>query len=444
MAKKQTEAKPYGLHPMFETIVAELSSSRPSFWGRVGHEIDPERISNKTAALFLRACKAIASDGHPPSTPILVLQRINSWHEQGKVDRKQLRAAQRLCEAALEDASAFNEEEIIAELAPKLRHDLEKKALEMGMDAFGKHGDQEQTSKLLARAKRIGLSNVSTGTRVTAAGVPQMAARTSMERISTGIDELDLEIGGGVKRGTMTIVTGSTGVGKSFFLDHFVANAISSKEPSAIATLELNEDDHYSRIVGNLTDLPYMDVVTYEEVTELANSRMMDLEQDGMLAFCSLKYFTPGAATVADIEEWLKAEEMMSGIRFTVLGVDYASLLAAAKPKARHEELGDIAKDLRAMAVRRNLWLVSPNQANAEGMDPKKTKTLQNHHSADSKAIPKNADLHITMNPRDDDTAILYHVAKHRHGKQHGDAGPIPHDFDRGRLCHLQRRGFVW
>lgn len=447
MAKKKItdEVRPYGLHPSFETIVAELAATRPSFWGRVGHEIDPDRFVDKGARLCLRACKAIAAEGAPPSTPAIVLQRVYSWLEAGKVDGEELKLAREICDAATEDAAGFNEESVVRELAPALRRALQKTALESGIQAFGKRGDLEQAEKLLARAKRIGVSDISIGSRLTPQTVSNVADKNKTVLMSTGIEELDTELKGGIRRGTMFIVTGSTGTGKSMMVDHMITHAITHKMPSAIATLELSEEDHHARIIGNLCDLPYEDILRYTEVASEADRRMRAVCEDGLVAFCSVKYFTAGAATVEDIEQWLEMEEMVHNVKIEVLGVDYAQLLAASphkKTAARHEALTEIAKDLRAMAVRRNLWLISPNQANGEGMDSKKTKILQNHHVAESKGVPKNADYHITINPRDDGASVLYHVAKNRHGPSYQDVGPLPHEFEKGRVVMIVRRGW--
>lgn len=450
VAKKKTiteEVAPYGLDPMFEVIVAELASSRPSFWGRIGHEIDPDRFTHKGAKLVLRACKAASAEGAPPAHPAVVLQRVRSWLEAGKVDATEYKEVKYICEAAIEDAAAYNEESIIKELAGPIKRVLEKTALESGFSAWGRRAELDQTERLLERAKRVGVTDISVGLHLGVATVQNVVDRNKTVLRGTGIDDLDLELRGGVRRGTMTIVTGSTGTGKSMFIDHMVAHAISQKTPSAIATLELSEQDHQARIIGNLCDVPYEDITRYPEVEQEASLRMNALIEDGIIAFCTVKYFTAGAATVADLEQWLDVEEMINGVKIEVLAVDYATLLAA-NPKtrnaARHEQITEIAKDLRALAVRRNLWLISPNQANGEGMDSKKTKILQNHHVAESKGIPKNADYHFTINPRDDGSTVVYHIAKNRYGVSNLDVGPLPHEFEKGRASSVVRRGWPW
>jgi hypothetical protein len=75
-------------------------------------------------------------------------------------------------------------------------------------------------------------------------------------------------------------------------------------------------------------------------------------------------------------------------------------------------------------------------------MDTRKTKRIQNHHSAESKGIPKNADYHITINPRDDGETVLLHIAKNRYGKSYGDVGPFAHEFEKGRISQITRRGW--
>jgi len=50
-----------------------------------------------------------------------------------------------------------------------------------------------------------------------------MSSFTSLERISTGIPEIDQIIGGGIPQGFLVAVTGEPGTGKTIFAIHFIA-----------------------------------------------------------------------------------------------------------------------------------------------------------------------------------------------------------------------------
>lgn len=62
------------------------------------------------------------------------------------------------------------------------------------------------------------------------------------EPISTGIDELDKLLHGGIEKGTVTIISGPTGAGKTNFGIQFAKEAASRGERSAIYTFEESEE----------------------------------------------------------------------------------------------------------------------------------------------------------------------------------------------------------
>jgi replicative DNA helicase len=432
----------YGFDPMFETIVVELSCSSVSFWNRVGQEVQPDRLGSPTNKLVLEACRSIGAEGRPPTSPVIVTQRLSRWHESGRLSVEELAAAKELLATAAEDAAAFDEDQVVAELAPVLRRAMEHTALKTGFDRFSKKRSLEDVERILSKAKRLGASDTGAGSRLGKHTVAFCRERTNIERLRTGVPDLDGELRGGSKRGTYCIVSGATGSGKSMFIDHVVAESVSYGIGSAIATLELGEEDHHARIMGNLVDIDYDDILCRDASAREAEERLGVLEENGLLGFCSVKYFTPRATTVPDLDEWITVEEQKYKQKIEVVGVDYGTLLAGTEKKVKHEEMTDIAESLRAWAKRRGLWLWVGNQVSGEGMNSKKVKKVENHHGAESKGIVKTADLHVTINPRDDGESIMWHVAKNRHGPAGGDVGPLPVEFEKGRVAPVVRTGW--
>lgn len=433
----------YGLDPLFERIVAELCAVRSQFWGRIGKDIDPERIGDPDAKLALQIARSVAYEtkNAPSSAPVLI-QRAQRWHAQGKLSADALGSVRELFLDAIDDGEGFDGDMIATELAPVLRRELEKAALEVGYDHFAKRKDMGQVEAMLAKAKRIGSVDLSQGSRLGSSIVQGIVQRASYTRRPFGVRELDSALGGGQRRGTYCVISGSTGAGKSMFCDHAVAEHVSFGWACAVATLELSEDDHHARIIGNLVDLPYDDILRYPDVALESEKRLRVLEEDGLLGFCTVKMFTARSTTVADIDEWLDIEEQIAGRKIETVVVDYGTLLSDPEKKVRHEEMSSIAEQLRTLAVTRDVFLMVPNQANAEGMNSGKTKRLENHHSADSKGIPKTCDLHITLNPRDDGETLMFYVAKNRHGASGEEVGPLPVEFEKGRIAPAIREGW--
>lgn len=62
------------------------------------------------------------------------------------------------------------------------------------------------------------------------------------ESISSGVDEIDRLVGGGIERGTVTILTGPTGVGKTLLGAHFVSAAARRGERAVLYSFDENAD----------------------------------------------------------------------------------------------------------------------------------------------------------------------------------------------------------
>ena len=95
------------------------------------------------------------------------------------------------------------------------------------------------------------------------------------KQISSGIDGLDTLIGGGLERGTVTIISGPTGIGKSTTATEFLETAASEGVSGLIYLFEENDDTfvHRSEALGiPVTELQERNLLTVEEVEPLAMS----------------------------------------------------------------------------------------------------------------------------------------------------------------------------
>lgn len=65
----------------------------------------------------------------------------------------------------------------------------------------------------------------------------------STERVSTGIINLDDKVSGGLVKGTMNLITGKTGTGKTAFCSNFIREGARQGEPGVYVTTEEREED---------------------------------------------------------------------------------------------------------------------------------------------------------------------------------------------------------
>jgi KaiC/GvpD/RAD55 family RecA-like ATPase len=106
-----------------------------------------------------------------------------------------------------------------------------------------------------------------------------------MERISTGIDELDAKLSGGYVKGKGILVTGASGTGKTIFALHFIyRSCLDGKKCMLIATEETPEDIlHQGGILGlDLNKYYENGLLTIERVFE---SRSVQADQKKKYGF---------------------------------------------------------------------------------------------------------------------------------------------------------------
>ena len=71
-----------------------------------------------------------------------------------------------------------------------------------------------------------------------------------MERITTGIQNLDQTIEGGFKKGSINLVEGGPGSGKSIFGMQYLVNGIKKGENGVYITFEEEQDNVIENMAG--------------------------------------------------------------------------------------------------------------------------------------------------------------------------------------------------
>lgn len=432
----------YTLDPIFERIVAQMLATSPAFFKRVGKHLASEIFREEDARTVVDVCRMIyEKSGKPPASSVFIRQRLRTLNDSGKLENNSMQAALQLLDDADEDADAYSASDVLEELLPVLQRFAQKGALESALETFSKRGDMSQVSDMLSQAIRIGAAESVLGSRLSSDVIDQIEDLRNAQKLTTGISELDASLSGGLDKGSLGFFIGPSGSGKSMSLSHVASEAVSNGRSVAYATLELGEVHVHARIMSNLTDICWEEIVHDPRSVKKAKERLKVLEEDSLLGFCTVRYFTPHATTMADIRQWVKEEEEAYGKTIDLVCIDYVALLSAPHKKSKHEELTDIAEDLRSLAVDRKCWVWSAAQVKASAHD-RKNKKITSDQAAGSMGISRTADLVITLNPRDEGATIMFRIDKNRNGRGGEDIGPLPHEFEKGRVCPVYRAGW--
>lgn len=433
-AKAKVET--YNLDPRFERIVTTLACVSPKFFKRIGRIVDPEAMQQEVCKLALRAVLSFAEDsGCGPGASVLVIQRLRRWMTDGKVTLEQIREVSQMLDDE-EDAGLPDENSVVSELAPILRHRFERDAAQLAVATYAKRGTWEKVTGLVQQASAVGVVDSSPGVTFGVDAFEELAKMRELSYLPTGILELDAFLDGGLRKGSEGVIVGSAGSGKSMFLDQATAHAVYLGQNVCLATLELPEAEHFARLTSNLTGIPTKSVL---------NGRMGDAKRaisalSRQLGACVVKYFTPQATTVEDVILWKRETEQRIGQQVSLLTVDYADKLTVTNANVRETDYkvqNRVYEALRIHAEQTGTWVWTASQAKrGDG----RRKRIDLDDVADSMGKVRVADLVVTLGLTEQQQDVNFYIAKNRTGRAMSTVGPLPTDFAMGRMAAISRR----
>ena len=441
--------EPYNLEPFFEQAVLTLAASHPRFWRKIGVHLDPECLGNvPLAKCVLGAVRLIAKDlGHGPGDPLILLQRLRRQSDEGQVTIEQIQAVSTMIDT-VEDGlpnglSGLDEDEVISELAPVLQRRLQSQAVLAAHDEFARHGDFASVQALVDQAGRIGRKDVVSGSRFGVQSLSVIDSVRNLQRLSTTIMELDLQIDGGPPRGTLSLVIGDYNAGKSMWLTCQAAECMRRGLFVGVATLELSEAYQYARLAAHLTGVPVNDILQTPVGLEEARRRLSLAEAH--LGVCRIGEFNPGACGWRELLQWVEEMEREEGIPMDALVIDYADKLSDPQVKDNNTYVlyRHVYEGLRhRIAQPRNMWVWTASQATRPDKDRDKGKRVEGKNVEGSMHKMRVPTLVVTLTPAEE--GILYFVDKNTFGKAKCQAGPFAHDFERSRMVPVEREFLDW
>ena len=452
-----TEKSFYWLDPRLERRAVYFACSSPRFWSRGGNEMEAENLNAEEARWALRAAKLVATEYTAPSSFILVLQRLRSLMDDGKVSYAEVGAVGDYLLAGEAD-EALSEEDVMSQLAPVLQKRLANRAVVTAMQEasapVGPEGPFPEFVKLVERSKRVGSAvHVDVGTVLGEGSYDVIEAAKHHKRLSTGIEDLDARLDGGPRRGGFTIWLGATNTGKSAALLQRMARALSLGFTCALATLELTPEEQFARLKANLTGIPTKEILDNPTCCR-------EWFDNNPIGRGYLQAFPSHATTVTDLRDWVDNIELAEGARLKLgrgqrnpidlLLIDYGDLLVPpATAGKRHQDSGygvgmHVFGELRTYAEGGRspgdgghpggpIW-VDTACAATRSQGHGKARPLGTDDIADSIHKSRRATLMISINPTEDGMTMFY-VAKNSHGPAKFEVGPLPSDFACARIA---------
>lgn len=181
-------------------------------------------------------------------------------------------------------------------------------------------------------------------------------------RIGIGMARLE-KITGGVRRGNLVLAGGRPGMGKTAFGISLALGAALQNHKVLFISLEMTKAEIAQRILSS--GLYERGAVEYTRMrsgpmTDKEIMRMCDVHAESKPIPIWLDAHSN--ATMAQIQGAVTFQKMRSGLDLVI--VDYLGLMAIDRERSKVDELGDISRGLKTMAMRNDVCVIALHQLN--------------------------------------------------------------------------------
>ena len=245
------------------------------------------------------------------------------------------------------------------------RQELER-AIMKSADLLEK-GDYDPVEKLIKDAVQISLQR-DMGTDYFADPRGRLThLKSSNGQNSTGWPVLDQKLYGGFNKGELQIFAGTSGSGKSLFMQNLSVNWTQAGLSGVYVTLELSEELSAMRIDSMMTDTK-----TKEIFKDLDNVEMKVKMRQKTAGHLRIKYM-PAQSTVNDLRAYCKELQIQTGMKIDFMCVDYLDLLMPVSAKVSPSDLfvkdKYVSEELRNLAKELNVIFVTASQLNRSAVE---------------------------------------------------------------------------
>lgn len=202
---------------------------------------------------------------------------------------------------------------------------------------------------------------------------------------------------GGIPNKTLNIALAGTGVGKSLFMCHVAASALTQGKNVLYITLEMAEERIAERIDANLLNVPIDQLGNLSK--DMFTKKVSDLSRKtaGKLI---IKEYPTGSAHAGHFRALLNELKLKRQFEPDVIFIDYLNICASSRMKGMggainsYNYIKAIAEELRGLAVEFDVPLFSATQTTRSGFS---NSDIGLEDTSESFGLPATADLMFAL-----------------------------------------------
>ena len=217
------------------------------------------------------------------------------------------------------------------------------------------------------------------------------------DRLPFDISLLNTITKGGVPNKTLNIALAGTGVGKSLFMCHVAASALTEGKNVLYITMEMAEERIAERIDANLLNVPIDQLENLSK--DMFTKKVSDLSRktNGKLI---IKEYPTGSAHTGHFRALLNELKLKREFEPDVIFIDYLNICASSRMKGMggainsYSYIKAIAEELRGLAVEFDVPLFSATQTTRSGFS---NSDIGLEDTSESFGLPATADLMFAL-----------------------------------------------
>ena len=308
------------------------------------------------------------------------------------------------CETYLKEIeSASKEESQIQWLVDKTEKFCQEKAIYNAvlgsisiLDGKDKTHDKGQIPKILSEALAISFDTSVGHDYLENSDERYEFYHKKEERIPFDLEFFNKITKGGLPKKTLNIALAGTGVGKSLFMCHVAAGAMSQGRNVLYITMEMAEEKIAERIDANLLNVALDDLMALPKDMYDKKVAKVKSKTTGKLI---IKEYPTASASATHFRALLNELNLKKSFVPDIIFIDYLNICASSRIKAggnvnSYTYVKSIAEELRGLAVEYDVPIVSATQTTRSGFsssDPGLEDT------SESFGLPATADLMFAL-----------------------------------------------